>query len=154
MQEKLDEREVKKRKLSTTGFTFALSLHDTNNQQTVQILLEDNVIKREVDDVLTCARREAVTALKWLQLHYHTRYISLKPWQNHYLELRGTRSEDETIAKVKETVYYPLLLPFLQAATLGQDAVQFFRQNYSKPSPREDCVGMVFQVPECLQRLS
>ena len=50
---------------------------------------------------------------------------------------------------VKETVYYPLLLPFYEAAALGQDDVKFLKQNYSKPAPREDIIGVVLGVPEC-----
>lgn len=112
-------------------------------------ILQDEVTRSEVDDVLTCPRREAVTALKWLQLHVCARAVLLKQWSDNYAQLRELEEENDAIQTVKETTYYPLLLPFLQAAALGQDVVQFLKQNYSKPAPREDIVGMVLRVPEC-----
>ncbi len=144
------KQKKKKRKISTTGFTFnPLPLSNTNNKQMVQHLL-DNAKLEEVSDVLTCKPREAVTALKWLQLH-SKRGVSLDLWHTKYQQLREAKQTegDEIIEQVKETVYYPLLLAFFEAAALGQSEVLFLSQNFSKPTPHEDIVGMVNGVAEC-----
>jgi len=129
-----EQRIKKKQRASTTGFTFELPLSKATNQQMAQYLL-NNANLVEVDDVLTCKPREPVAALKWLQLH--AKRVSLDSWFKNYQQLRDAKRMEgnEAIECVKETVYYPLLLAFFEAAALGQSDIQFLKQNYSKPHP-------------------
>lgn len=142
----------KRQKTSTSGFTFGLPLCKASNLQMAQYLLE-NAQLEEVNDVLTCEPREAVAALKWLQLHCCT--APLTTWHAHYKQLQNAKQlegEDDMsndIEKVKETVYYPLLLAIFKAAALGQSEVQFRKQDYGKSAPREDIIGAVNGLDEC-----
>ena len=50
-----EQREKKKRKVSTTGFTFEIPLHKFNNKQMAQYLTAQATFQ-EVDDALTCKK--------------------------------------------------------------------------------------------------
>ena len=153
----MEERVNKKMKLqdpnaSSTGYTKCLPLCELDNKQ-MGMHIKENIKLVEVDDVLDCVERKDVAAIKWLQLHHLSKTVPLSEW-NKKLELLKDQKRDEykegsNVARVKETVYYPLLLPFFTAAALGQDNVAFLKQNYSKPAPREDIVGIVDRVAEC-----
>ena len=140
----------KKRRLdnSTTGFTYTLLLEKLDNKQMGKVLRESTKMN-EVDNVLThAAVWEGVAAVKWFQLQ--ATKISLKDWNAQYKQLsEDAREEDDNTARVKELVYYPLLLPFYQAAAGGQEEITFRKQDNTKEAPREDLLGFVYNNSEC-----
>jgi hypothetical protein len=111
-------------------------------------MLKEGATFKEVDDLLTCEKRELVAALKWLNLR--TKEVPLMPYQNYRREQAAKRGiQNEENMTVRENVFYPLLLAFMQAAAAGQSDVRFCAQNYSQPTPCTDVLGFVGAVPKC-----
>lgn len=98
----------------------------------------DKSVPRTVVDVdqLLVKERPLVAELRWLQLKLSARRHSLE-------SVRLMRGERATGKRDLEVPYHPLLLAFYEAASRGQQGLQFLAEDHALPKPREDIRGFV-----------
>jgi hypothetical protein len=95
-------------------------------------------VPREIvgTDQLLPPARALVSELRWLQLKLASRKCSLQ-------QVKKMRAERGAGQRDLELPYHPLLLHFFQAASRGQQGLEFLAEDHSLPKPREDIRGLV-----------
>lgn len=87
-------------------------------------------------DSLLAGNREIITELRWLHLKLIAPNVSLDAVN----KMRANREKGQHDLEVP---YHPLLLLFYQAASRGQQHLEFLSEDFTSSKPREDIRGMI-----------